>query len=220
LFARLDELEEKETANAELDQLGKDNSDEENKTETEFVKKEDDVRWAQPSTATDKDITKKKVKWEACVDKKDCSENDDSEEEEDDDDVETTIPVKFTSSSMSLQGQTPEKHSEEPAVITPADIYSQFTPKQELKSILRKPSVQEKDNQTSVDKIVTKQQALTDTANEKPEKKDFDPQKAFTGTIVEKPALPSEQQGSSMSQISTSQPEKKLSRFKAARQKR
>lgn len=105
LFARLDELEEKETANAELDQLGKDNSDEENKTETEFVKKEDDVRWAQPSTATDKDITKKKVKWEACVDKKDCSENDDSEEEEDDDDVETTIPVKFTSSSMSLQGQ-------------------------------------------------------------------------------------------------------------------
>lgn len=75
--------------------------------------------------------------------------------------------------------QTPEKHSEEPAVITPADIYSQFTPKQELKSILRKPSVQEKDNQTSVDKIVTKQQALTDTANEKPEKKDFDPQKVI-----------------------------------------
>lgn len=106
LFARLDELEEKETANAELDQLGKDNSDEENKTKTGFAKKEDGVRWVQPSTATDKDITKKKVKWEACVDKKDYNENDDdSGDEEEDDDVETTIPVKFTSSSMSLQGQ-------------------------------------------------------------------------------------------------------------------
>lgn len=75
--------------------------------------------------------------------------------------------------------QIPEKHSEEHAILTPADIYSQFTPKQELKSILRKPSVQDKENQTSADKIVTKQQALTDTTNEEMEKKDFDPQKVF-----------------------------------------
>ena len=58
-------------------------------------------------------------------------------------------------------------------MITPADIYSQFTPKQELKSILRKPSFEEKEKQTSMDNLGTTQQAVTDIAKEKTVKEDL-----------------------------------------------
>ena len=110
LFARLEELEEKETANAELDQIGQDDSDDNSKTEIGFVKENDDVRWEQSSKAKDKDITKRKVKWEACVTYKDSKENDDDDsgdndddDDDDGDDVKTTIDVKFSSSSTSQQ---------------------------------------------------------------------------------------------------------------------
>ena len=98
MFARLDELEEKETANAELAQLGEDKSDEESKTEVGFVKKKEDVRWVQPLTGKDRDVTKKKVSWEA----EDVNENDDDSDDDEDEDDATTIAVKF-SSSTSLQ---------------------------------------------------------------------------------------------------------------------
>ena len=108
LFARLEELEEKETANAELDQIGKDDSDDNSRTEIGFVKENDDVRWEQSLTAKDKDITKRKVRWEASVTNKgskktDGLDSDDDDDNEDGDDVKTTIDVKFSSSSTSQQ---------------------------------------------------------------------------------------------------------------------
>ena len=105
LFGILEELEEKETANAELDQIGQDDSDDNSKTKIGFVKENDDVRWEQSLTAKDKDITKRKVKWEACVTNKNSKENDDDDDSggSDDDDVKTTIDVKFSTSSTSQQ---------------------------------------------------------------------------------------------------------------------
>ncbi|XP_078365161.1 uncharacterized protein LOC144649523 isoform X2 [Oculina patagonica] len=222
LFARLDELEEKEAINAELDQLWQDDScNEESRPKIGFEKREDDKRLTL-SKSEDTNQTKKKVTWETLDIKDDTvvNSNDSSESENgDDEDVQRTISVRFSSSSSSsLQGQVEKQLSKQPTVITtPADIYSQFTPKQELKSILRKPSVEEKEHKiSSEDRIPTTQQLPTNITKENKEKEDFNSQKAFTGTIVEKPA--SQKDGQETSQMGASQPGKKLSRFKAARQ--
>ena len=72
--------------------------------------------------------------------------------------------------------------SDQPAVITPADIYSHFTPpKQELKSILKKPSMEEKNKQTSEDKAISTQQAVSDVTKTETEteKQPFDSQKVL-----------------------------------------
>ena len=75
--------------------------------------------------------------------------------------------------------QSPEQGSEQPTIITPADIYLQFTPKQELKSILRKPSVEEKDKQTLIDTSALTPQAMTDVTKKKTETVDFNAQKVL-----------------------------------------
>lgn len=108
LFARLDELEEKEAKNAELDQPWQDDSDNErSRTEIGFEKREDDTR-STLSQSEDTNQTKKKVTWETLDNKDDTvvNSNDSSESENDDDeDVQRTISVRFSSSSTSLQGQ-------------------------------------------------------------------------------------------------------------------
>ncbi|XP_068721846.1 unconventional prefoldin RPB5 interactor-like [Montipora capricornis] len=221
LLARLDELEKKETANAELDQL--DDFDE-NEKSTPF---DNDVRWEQPSTDKDKKSSSKRIKWKDCVSKKvnekngddsdDDSSGDENDDNGDDDDV-TTITVKFSSLCKSTPLENQEGISGEDAVITPADIYSQFTPKQELKSILKKPCIEEKEQQ-NWDKVPSTRQAVITTKESEKEKEEFNFPKAFTGTIVEKPLAHQEQQNSSASQMSTSDAGKKPSRFKASRQK-
>ena len=77
--------------------------------------------------------------------------------------------------------QIPELCSDHPTVITPADIYSHFTPpKQELKSILKRPSIEEKNKQTSEEKAISTQQAVSDvTKAESTEKQPFDSQKVL-----------------------------------------
>ena len=71
-----------------------------------------------------------------------------------------------------------ENQLEKPSVLSPADIYSQFTPKQELKSILRRPSVEEKENKSSLaDKSATTQQLPTNIPKEHNEKEEFDSEK-------------------------------------------
>ena len=76
--------------------------------------------------------------------------------------------------------QTEKQLSQQPtAITTPADIYSQLTPKQELKSILRKTSVEEKQNKISLEeRTPTTQQLLANISKESKEK-DFNPQKVI-----------------------------------------
>ena len=64
------------------------------------------------------------------------------------------------------------------SVVTPADLYSQFTPKQELKSILRKPSSEGKKKQASKDQVALTEEVQAGTIKEKGEK-DFDLQKVI-----------------------------------------
>lgn len=77
-------------------------------------------------------------------------------------------------SFLQVEKQLPEK----PSVLSPADIYSQFTPKQELKSILRRPSVEEKESKSSLEnKLATTQQLPTNSLNENNEKEEFNSEK-------------------------------------------
>lgn len=109
LFARLDELEEKEAENAELDQLWQDEFDsKESKTETGYVQKEDDKR----SVLTQSENTnqaKKKVTWETLDNKNDTivnsSDSLESDNDNGDEDIQRTISVRFSSSSTLLKGQ-------------------------------------------------------------------------------------------------------------------
>ena len=64
------------------------------------------------------------------------------------------------------------------SVVTPADLYSQLTPKQELKSILRKPSSEGKKKQASKDQVALTEEVQAGTKKEKTEK-DFDLQKVI-----------------------------------------
>ncbi|PFX32262.1 Unconventional prefoldin RPB5 interactor [Stylophora pistillata] len=179
LFARLDELEEKETRNAELDQVGQDDSIDENST-GEHTKIQGDGGKVEKEEREKTNETKKKVTWKMHYVK---------------DETELTVT-------------------------SPADIYSQFTSKRELKSILRKPSVEEKGKKDFVeDTSVTAQQSPANIVKDKVQTEDFNSQKAFTGSVVEKATVQMIRQESSQLQSSTSQPGKKLSRFKAARQK-
>lgn len=77
-------------------------------------------------------------------------------------------------SSLQVEKQLPEN----PSVLSPADIYSQFTPKQELKSILRRPSVEEKESKNSLkDVLATTQQLSTNIPKENEEKEELSSQK-------------------------------------------
>ena len=103
LFARLDELEKTETANAELDQF-LDEEKSEIKNDSEHRRKEDDVRWVPPlKTQKNDDNNKKKVTWGDDDVKKDADGNvgdsDDDDSDEDDEDGRRTIAVKFSHSS-------------------------------------------------------------------------------------------------------------------------
>lgn len=106
LFARLDELEEKETKNAELDQLWQDDSDsKENVTASGCSKEGGDTREGLPQKQ-DTNQTKKKVTWEARYVKNEAVvSSSDSSGSDDDDGVQSTISVKFSSSSVPLQGK-------------------------------------------------------------------------------------------------------------------
>jgi len=77
-------------------------------------------------------------------------------------------------SFLQVEKQLPEN----PSVLSPADIYSQFTPKQELKSILRRPSVEEKENKNSLeDELATTQQLATNIPGENEKKEELSSQK-------------------------------------------
>lgn len=227
LLARLDELEEKETKNAELDQVGKDDSDDEKSITTgEHANIQGDARWGLHHKDKTNE-TKKKVTWEihdvkdeTVLSSTDSTTSEDDDENHDSDDLQTTISVKFSSSSEHSQGQSPKDSCEQLTVTSPADIYSQFASKKELKSILRRPSAEEKDKKNFVEETsVTTQQFPSDIVKDNIQIADFDSQKAFTGSIIEKPAVQMIRQESSHLQSGTSQPGKKLSRFKATRQK-
>ena len=108
LFARLDELEEKEAENAELDQLYQDNFDyKESITEIGYVQKGDDKRSAL-NQSENPNPTKKKVTWET-LDKTDTvvssSDSTQSDIDSGDEDIHRTISVRFSSSSTLLKGQ-------------------------------------------------------------------------------------------------------------------
>ena len=101
LLARLDELEKKETANAEL--YWWDDFDNDDKNSVRCSNKDDDVRWEMPSIALDKesDGLIKKVKWDNFDAAKDTgrdSGDSDDDGEDGNGDVKTTIAVKFSSS--------------------------------------------------------------------------------------------------------------------------
>ena len=109
LFARLDELEEKEAENAELDQLWQDDFDyKESKTETGYAKKDDDER-SELTCMENSNQGKKKVTWETLDNKNDTVVNssDSSENDNDsgDEDIQRTISVRFSSPSTLLKGQ-------------------------------------------------------------------------------------------------------------------
>ena len=108
LFARLDELEEKEAENAELDQLWKDDFDYgENKTEIGYAQKGDDKRSA--LTQSENTNPAKKVTWETLDNKNDAvvnsSDSSESDNDSGDEDIQRTISVRFSSSSTLLKGQ-------------------------------------------------------------------------------------------------------------------
>ena len=73
--------------------------------------------------------------------------------------------------------QIPKQSPEKPTVESPADIYSQFTSKKELKSILRKPSFEENDKKDSVEDKSAATQPPTDITKENTQKEDFNSQK-------------------------------------------
>ena len=112
LLARLDELEEKETKNAELDQVGKDDSgDEKSITTGKHTNIQGDARWGLHHKDKTNE-TKKKVTWEihdvkdeTVVSSTDSTTSEDDDENHDSDDVQTTISVKFSSSAEHSQGQ-------------------------------------------------------------------------------------------------------------------
>lgn len=112
LLARLDELEEKETKNAELDQVGKDDSgDEKSITTGEHTNIQGDARWGLHHKDKTNE-TKKKVTWEihdvkdeTVVSSTDSTTSEDDDENHDSDDLQTTISVKFSSSLEHSQGQ-------------------------------------------------------------------------------------------------------------------
>lgn len=112
LLARLDELEEKETKNAELDQVGKDDSsDEKSMTIGEHTNIQGDARWGLHHKDKTNE-TKKKVTWEihdvkdeTVVSSTDSTTSEDDDENHDSDDLQTTISVKFSSSLEYSQGQ-------------------------------------------------------------------------------------------------------------------
>ena len=107
LFARLDELEKTETANAELDQFLHEEKTE-IKTDSEYRKKEDDVRWVQPLMTRSNDNSQKKVTWGDDDVKKDADGNvgdSDDDSDDDDEDGQRTIAVKFSHSSTLSHGQ-------------------------------------------------------------------------------------------------------------------
>lgn len=112
LLARLDELEEKETKNAELDQVGKDDSgDEKSITTGKHTNIQGDARWGlHHKDKTNETI--KKVTWEihdvkdeTVVSSTDSTTSEDDDENHDSDDLQTTISVKFSSSSEHSQGK-------------------------------------------------------------------------------------------------------------------
>ena len=74
--------------------------------------------------------------------------------------------------------QSPKDSCEELSVTSPADIYSQFASKKELKSILRKPSAEEKDKKNFEEETsVTTQQFPSDIGKDNTQIADFDSQK-------------------------------------------
>ena len=111
LFARLDELEKTETANAELDQF-LDEEKSEIKNDSEHRKKEDDVRWVPPlKTQKNDDNNKKKVTWGDDDVKKDADGNvgdSDDDSDDNDEDGQRTIAVKFSHPSTLSHGQVPD----------------------------------------------------------------------------------------------------------------
>ncbi|XP_029184382.1 unconventional prefoldin RPB5 interactor 1-like isoform X3 [Acropora millepora] len=224
LLARLDELEKKETANAELHHW--DDFDNDNKNSVQYSSKDDDVIQEKSSVAQDKEIGGliRKVKWNDFDGAKDSGSNSgDSDDygEEGNGEVKTTIAVKFSTSPRSILQKSEDQRLNQHSVITPADIYSQFTSKQELKSILKRPSIEGKDEGNLRDKLSPSTQDSADKKDSeaKIHKDEFDFQKAFTGNIVEKTTANHCQQNTSAQQVSTTEAGKKPSRFKAARQK-
>ena len=108
LFARLDELEKTEAANAELDQFW-DEEKSDIKNDSEYRKKEDVVRWVPPLKTQNDDNNEKKVTWGDDDAKKDADGNvgdsDDDDSDDNDEDGRRTIAVKFSHPSTLSHGQ-------------------------------------------------------------------------------------------------------------------
>ena len=109
LFARLDELEEKEAENAELDQLWQDNFDYgESKTEIGYAQKGDD-KSSVLAQSENTNPAKKKVTWDTLDNRNDTvvnsSDSSESDNDSGDEDIHRTISVRFSSSSTLLKGQ-------------------------------------------------------------------------------------------------------------------
>ena len=108
MFARLDELEKTEAANAELDQFW-DEEKSDIKNDSEYRKKEDDVRWVPPLKTQNDDNNEKKVTWGDDDAKKDADGNvgdsDDDDSDDNDEDGQRTIAVKFSHPSTLSHGQ-------------------------------------------------------------------------------------------------------------------
>lgn len=106
LLARLDELEKKETANAELYHW--DDFDNDDKNSVQCSNKDDDVTQEKSSVAQDKESGGliRKVKWNDFDGAKDggsnSGDNRDDYGEEGNGEVKTTIAVKFSSSQKSI----------------------------------------------------------------------------------------------------------------------
>lgn len=91
------------------------------------------------------------------------------------------INPTYVQTCCALLLQSEDQRLNQHSVITPADIYSQFTPKQELKSILKRPSIEGKDQVNLRDNLSPSTQDSADKKDSeaKIHKDEFDFQKVI-----------------------------------------
>ena len=92
-----------------------------------------------------------------------------------------TLLILHVQTCCALLLQSEDQRLNQHSVITPADIYSQFTSKQELKSILKRPSIEGKDQGNLRDKLSLSTQDSADKKDSeaKIHKDEFDFQKVI-----------------------------------------
>ncbi|XP_041376987.1 unconventional prefoldin RPB5 interactor 1-like [Gigantopelta aegis] len=139
-----------------------------------------------------------------------------SDEEESASDDTRNIKITFTHSTTSQQeDQSPGSDGDKPKISSPRDIYSLFTAPTELKSILKNKS--RTSSTTSAEESAHNQ---TPTQNQTPNISSDTP-KPFSGIVVENPtSVVSSAASSASSSVATdTQPTRRVSKFRAERQK-